>query len=38
MRVAKMLPKFKPAVREGKAVKAVFEFPINFKLKEIQKY
>ena len=38
MRVAKMLPKFKPAMREGKAVKAVFEFPINFKLKETQKY
>lgn len=32
MRVAKLLPKFKPGMRAGKAVKAVFEFPVNFKI------
>ena len=36
MRVAKLLPKFKPAMKNGKAVKAVFEFPISFKLSEKQ--
>lgn len=34
IRVIKLLPKFKPAMKDGEFVRSYFKFPINFKIPE----